>query len=259
MKIIQTQVWGRLQHTWRLARRSLIQIIAEQEWILFPIESTMNLNVSVMMSKKGFSMLILFVTQYLTMSLSTSIQFQSSQNEVAIWLIFRILAWNLHMPGALVADDMGIGKTFTAVVAALRCTLQTEMVVKWLSQSIWCGNTLEEWVSMAQKDNSGIIVEEWEWYPLQRWQSVPCYLQRSRHLHSTCIQGLPQPVNRSWRSQHPQRQRQSTLSSTRWDMEVSSNWRPCCTGKLRISPTTNWIPVLMSRKPIGISTKTIRI
>jgi len=78
------------------------------------------------------------------------------------------------MPGALVADEMGPGKTFTCIAAAMLCKLVSEKVVMGLPLSISWGNTLEEWVILAHNDFPGIVGEEWEWYLLQRLNSVPC-------------------------------------------------------------------------------------
>jgi hypothetical protein len=80
------------------------------------------------------------------------------------------------MPGALVADEMGLGKTFTSEAAGIICKLLTERVVMGLPLSILRGNTLAEWVYMVQNDFPGIIGEEQEWYPLQRYNSVCCCL-----------------------------------------------------------------------------------
>jgi hypothetical protein len=91
----------------------------------------------------------------------------------AIWFIVRSWVWDADMPGALVADEMGIGKTFTSVAAAKLCKLVTEKVVMVLPLSISWGNTLEEWVILAHNDFPGIVGEEREWYPLQRLNSVP--------------------------------------------------------------------------------------
>jgi len=91
----------------------------------------------------------------------------------AIWFIARRWVWDADMPGALVADEMGLGKTFTSVAAAMLCKLVTEKVVMGLPLSILWGNTLEEWVILAHNDFPGIVGEEWEWYPLQRLNSVP--------------------------------------------------------------------------------------
>jgi hypothetical protein len=42
-----------------------------------------------------------------------------------------------------------------------------------LPLSILWGYTLDEWVILADNDFPGIVGEEWEWYPLQRVNSVP--------------------------------------------------------------------------------------
>jgi hypothetical protein len=77
------------------------------------------------------------------------------------------------MPGALVVDEIGLGKTFTSVAAAILFNLVPEKVVMGLPLSILWGNTLEEWVMMAHNDFPGIVGEERGWYPLQRLNSVP--------------------------------------------------------------------------------------
>jgi hypothetical protein len=71
---------------------------------------------------------------------------------------------------------MGLGKTFTSEAAAIMCKLLTERVVMGLPLSILWGNTLAEWVYMVLNDFPGIIGEEREWYPLQRYNSVRCRL-----------------------------------------------------------------------------------
>jgi hypothetical protein len=90
----------------------------------------------------------------------------------AIWLIVRRWVWDADMPRALVADEMGPGKIFTSVAAAMLWKLVTEKVVMGLPLSIFWGNTLEEWVILAHNDMPGIVGEESEWYPLQRLNSV---------------------------------------------------------------------------------------
>ena len=75
--------------------------------------------------------------------------------------------------GALVADEMGVGKTFTSVAAAMICTLLTEKVVMGLPLSIMWGNTIDMWVHVAQSDYPVIIGEEPEWYPSRRQHSLP--------------------------------------------------------------------------------------
>jgi len=92
------------------------------------------------------------------------------------------------MPEALVADEMGPGKTFTSVAAAILCKLVTEKVIMGLPLSILWGNTIEEWVILAHNDFPGIVGEEWDWYPLQRLNSVP---RRLLEIKSTPPHGDP--------------------------------------------------------------------
>jgi len=78
---------------------------------------------------------------------------------VAIWFNLRRWVWDADMPGALVADEMGIGKTFTSVAAAMLWKLVTEKVVMGLPLSILWGNILEEWVILAHNDFPSIVGE----------------------------------------------------------------------------------------------------
>jgi len=91
----------------------------------------------------------------------------------AIWFNVSRWVWDADMPGGLVEDEMGLGKTFTSVAAAMLCTFVTEKVVMGLPLSISWGNTLEEWVILADYNFPWIVGEEWEWYPFQRLNSVP--------------------------------------------------------------------------------------
>jgi len=106
----------------------------------------------------------------------------------AIWFIVRMWVWDADMPGALVADEMGLGKTFTSVAVATLCKLVTEKVVMGLPLSILWGNTLQEWVDLAQNDIPGIISDQQKWYPLRRQNSVP---RRFSDIHSTPLEGHP--------------------------------------------------------------------
>jgi len=47
----------------------------------------------------------------------------------AIWFIVRRWVWDATMREALLADEMGHGKIFTSVAAAMLCKLVTEKVV----------------------------------------------------------------------------------------------------------------------------------
>jgi hypothetical protein len=105
-----------------------------------------------------------------------------------IMFIVRRWVWDADMPAALVADEMGLGMTFTSVAAAMICKLLTEKVVMGLPLSILWGNTIAEWVNMVQNDYPGIIGEEPEWYALRRHNSVP---HRLTEIKKTPLQGLP--------------------------------------------------------------------
>jgi len=48
---------------------------------------------------------------------------------LAIWFIVRRSVWDSDMPGVLLSDTIGLGKTFTSVAVAMICKLQTEKVV----------------------------------------------------------------------------------------------------------------------------------
>jgi hypothetical protein len=54
----------------------------------------------------------------------------------AIWFIVRRWVCDTDMPGALVADEMGLGMTFTSVAAAMLYKLVTEKIVMGLPLSI---------------------------------------------------------------------------------------------------------------------------
>jgi hypothetical protein len=62
------------------------------------------------------------------------------------------------------------------------CKLLTAKVVMGLPLPILWGNDLEEWVILAANDYHGIVGEDWEWYPLQRSNSVP---RRLFEIHTT--------------------------------------------------------------------------
>ena len=76
------------------------------------------------------------------------------------------------MPGVLVADGTGLGKTFTSVAAAMICKLLTaKYILGWPLSILW-GNAHAEWVNMAQNNYLGIISKDWMWDPLGRLNSV---------------------------------------------------------------------------------------
>jgi hypothetical protein len=96
-----------------------------------------------------------------------------ANNVWAIWFIVRRWIWNADMPGVLVADEMGLRKTFTSAAAVMLWKLVTEKVVMGLPLSILWWNTLEEWVILAHNNFPAIVGDEREWYPCQRLNSVP--------------------------------------------------------------------------------------
>jgi SNF2 family DNA or RNA helicase len=96
--------------------------------------------------------------------------------------------WDADMPESLVADAMGLGKTFTSVAAAMICKLLTEKVEMGLPLSIVWGNTLDEWVILADNNFTGIVGEEREWYPLQTLNSVH---RRQLEIQTTLPHGHP--------------------------------------------------------------------
>ena len=55
------------------------------------------------------------------------------------------------------ADEIGLGKTVTSVAATMLCKLVTEKVVMRLPLSILWGNSLAEWVILAQNDFPSIV------------------------------------------------------------------------------------------------------
>jgi len=56
--------------------------------------------------------------------------------DLPIWFIERRWVWDSDMPAALVADEIGLGKTFTSLAAEMICKLLTEKGVMGLPPSI---------------------------------------------------------------------------------------------------------------------------
>jgi len=112
----------------------------------------------------------------------------------AIWFIVRIWIWDADMPGALVADELGLGKTFTSVAAALHWNLVPKKVVMGLPLSMLLGNTFQGWAILAHSDITSIVGDELEWYQLQRLHSIPHRLLEIQseppHVHPVQIWAL---------------------------------------------------------------------
>jgi hypothetical protein len=102
---------------------------------------------------------------------------------LAIWFIVRRLVWDAVMPGALVVDKMGDGKTFTSVAVAMLCILLTEKDLMGLPLSILWKNMLEDWVELAQNNFPGISGDDQQGYPFQRQNQCHVVYSRSRQLH----------------------------------------------------------------------------
>jgi len=106
----------------------------------------------------------------------------------AIHVIVRRWVWDSDMPGALVPDEMCLGKTFTSVAATMICNLLTEIVVIGLPPTIVWGDTHEAWVNLAQNDFPWIIGYKPERYLLWRQNTVP---RRHSEIQATLRQGHP--------------------------------------------------------------------
>jgi len=92
-----------------------------------------------------------------------------------IWLIVWRWDWDSDMLGALIADKMGPGKTFTSVAVATICKLLTEKVVITSLQSILWMNMPDVWVNMAENDYPGSIGEASECNLPHTANSVPSH------------------------------------------------------------------------------------
>jgi len=91
----------------------------------------------------------------------------------AIFFIVRRWVWKSDLLEALMANEMGHGKTFTLVSAAQIGQLLAEKVYIDLLHSIMWGNILQEAVSVAQHYYPAIISEQWELHRQERMNSMP--------------------------------------------------------------------------------------
>jgi len=106
-------------------------------------------------------------------------QFLGPQVWARLIIVTRwIRDWDMQW--AQVADDVESGKMFTSVAAAMIYILLSEKLVMGLLLSMLWGNTLDEWVNMAQNEYPSIIGEAHVWYPLQRLYLVPCCISEIR-------------------------------------------------------------------------------
>jgi len=171
MKWTLTTVGGKFRTKWMMVWRSSIQKTPALYWIQLSIQS-----------KQIWTLVSWWTSQavecpfYLPINRwpCSRLQIFNSRTTFlphqvwAIWFIMTRWGWDADLPGALVADEMGYGKTFARMAAAMPCKLVTENVVMELPLSILWGITLQEYVILAHNNFPGIVSEEREWYLLQR-------------------------------------------------------------------------------------------
>ena len=83
-KRTRTKVQRRFSSTWRMVRRFSIQKIQDQYWIWLSIQSTTNLNTSVLMKQSDCWTRVLLANHQITVIQATRIQFQACP-ERSIW------------------------------------------------------------------------------------------------------------------------------------------------------------------------------
>jgi len=142
----------------------------------------------------------------------------------AFWVIVRRWDLDSDMPGALVADEMGLCMTFTSVAAIMTTNLSTEKVVMGCHYQfgggvpITNGSILLRWTIPAlwMRNGSAIHCADSIHCPTAFW----CSWQ----LHLPGIQWLHQCLNQSLWSHCPNRQRHSRVSLTRWPMGLITSY-----------------------------------
>jgi len=91
------------------------------------------------------------------------------------------------MPGGLVADVMGLGKTFMSVAAAMMCKLLTKQVVMGLPLSMLWVNGIEQWVNTAQNASLGLSVKDGSKTPyasIQPYRNMVAHVDLSDYIWS---------------------------------------------------------------------------
>jgi len=101
LKRQQRKVPGWFESKWRMVRRSLIQIIAVQYWIIFSIQSTTNLHTRGWFSQSGSWMAVWIANHKLTNSLESTIQFEAYLEQI-FWCS------KFGRCGSLWGDEFGI-------------------------------------------------------------------------------------------------------------------------------------------------------
>jgi len=201
----QTNVQERFRSKWRMVRRSSIQQIPTLYLIRFSVQSTTNLNTSVLRRQSGCWMLILFVNHRMTTFQATNIRFQACP-ELSSWRT------RFGPSGSLWGDGFGMLTCqehwwrMKWVLERLSPWLQLQWFANWWLRKMYWGchcpfyggiPLKSRWFwrtttfpALSVKNGSGIRCTDWILYPAAHW--------RSRPHHLTAIQCWYQHLNQSW-------------------------------------------------------------
>jgi hypothetical protein len=120
--------------------------------------------------------------------------------------------WDSDMPGVLVADDMGLGRTFTSASVAIICKMLTEKVVIGLPQSVVLENTHDKRQNLAQNNFPNDIWWRTEAVSIAVTEhSAPPPFSNTENSTAGGIQHINQLWNQSLLSQYPEWQRYSRV------------------------------------------------
>lgn len=108
-------------------------------------------SIATQISDKKYSILRMTRTTFLTLQIPV------------IGMIVGRWVWDSDMVRAHVADEIALRVTTSLVTTAMRCIFLTGKIVVWLLLLIIWGNTVEDWVNMAQNDCLWLIGREQEW------------------------------------------------------------------------------------------------
>jgi len=257
----RTKVQVRFRCKWRMGRRSSIQRTPVQYWALFSIQSTTNLNTSVLMQRSGCWMPIVFANHQVTVFQAKRIQFQACLGP-GFWCT------RFGPSGSSWGDGCGmlICQEHWWWMKWVLERLSPQWQQHWLA-SCWLRRL--SWGYRCRFCGGIPLQSGWTWYRMtfpalsvnsgsgihsRCWILCPAACWRGRQHRLMGIQHLYQRINQSWWSQWLKLQRPSRLSSRRWHMEPISNSSTCWTPKMQISPTRIWTLVLICWRTDGIST-----
>ena len=85
----------------------------------------------------------------------------------AIWFIVRCWVFDVGLPGVLLADSMGLGKTFTVLVAALYAKVVSNEIMsnKKYKLPFLFKRTLRQWRQDVEQGFPGLSLVHRGWYP----------------------------------------------------------------------------------------------